>query len=86
MSNTNVYGNPSDVYQAPGSTITWHWVLGDNSSYWGFSVRPEGANNAVELTAVGTYADNDGTQTTFMTVSVQDQGGNLSFRGIGVSA
>jgi hypothetical protein len=95
MSNVAYYGTSVDTFQAVG-TQNWYWNLGDNTSYWGFSVRPAGANNQVELQSVATVADNAGNQTTILTVSVSSApagwpnirtggGGSLNFTAIGVS-
>ena len=59
MSNVVYYGSSNNTFQAIG-TQNWFWNLGDNSSYWGFSVRPDGANNMVALQGVATVADNAG--------------------------
>ena len=93
--NVNFYGaDPNVCFQADNTTATWSWVLGDNNSYWGFSVRPFQANNLVALNAVATQSDNDLVQTTFLTVAVSDPsgpnirtggGGLLRFTAIGSS-
>jgi hypothetical protein len=97
MSNVNFYGPFNvDLFQAADNVMrTWKWQLGDNSSYWDFSVRPFDANNMVELNSVLTVADNDGTQWTLLNVTaspppaawpnIRDAiGGNLNFTAIGV--
>jgi hypothetical protein len=97
MSNVNFYGPYNvDCYQpADSKSRTWKWQLGDNASYWGFSVRPFDANNMVQLNSVSTVADNDGVQWTLLTVTASPppagwpnianaDGGNLNFTAIGV--
>ena len=67
--NVNFYTvDPSLAFQADNTTMTWWWILGDNFSYWGFSVRPFNANNRVSLTNITTQSDNDLVQTTFLQV------------------
>ena len=93
--NVNFYTvNPALAFQADNTVQTWWWILGDNYSYWGFSVRPYQANNRVSLTNVTTQSDNDLVQTTFLTVAVSDPvgrnireggGGLLKFTAIGSS-
>jgi hypothetical protein len=98
MSNVNYYGPYNvDCYQLVDNiTRTWKWQLGDNVSYWGFSVRPFDANSMVQLTSVFTVADNDGTQWTLLNVTASPPppgwpgaldlgpGINLNFTAIGV--
>ena len=91
--NVNFYS--ASVFQADHTVLDWSWGLGDNQSYWGFSVRPAGANNSVELQRVVTVTGNSLSQTTVLTVSVQDPppwsspresgGGLLHFAAIGSS-
>jgi hypothetical protein len=91
--NVDFYDGGPSLFQAVG-VMGWTWQLGDNVSFWGFSVRPLGANNQAALTSVSASADNDLVQTTFMTVVVADAagpnvrtggGGILKFTAIGSS-
>ena len=90
--NVNFYH--ATVFQAVG-TQSWHWQLGDGVSYWGFSARPTGANNQVELQRVYTIANNDLMQMTHLVVlvstppparDIRESGGGLfNFTAIGSS-
>jgi hypothetical protein len=84
--NVNFYGaDPNACFQDDNTVITWSWLLGDNYSYWGFSVRPYQANMRVSLTNVTTQSDNDLVHTTFLTVSSTDPTGpNIRERGGGL--
>jgi len=92
--NVNFYKARYAPYQARNTKVVWSWKVGDGYSYWGYSVRPEQANNQVELQRIVTSSDNDLNQVTHLTVEVTDPvgpnvrgggGGLLSFTAIGVS-
>jgi hypothetical protein len=93
--NVNFYDGGPGLYQASGEILDWYWVLGDEKSFWGFSVRPAQANNWVEVVRTWVVSNNNMQQTTWQTVSVQDPppardireggGGILHFAAIGSS-
>ncbi len=53
------HSNDSEIYQAFGTTMGWIWPLGDNSFYWGFTVRPKSASTQVEVVREWTVSDRD---------------------------
>jgi hypothetical protein len=83
--NVQYFGTSVDTFQAAGTTLSWWFVLGDNTSFWGWSARPAGANMSVGLEEVITSADNLGTQVTHLIVNVIEGSGNINFTAIGVS-
>jgi hypothetical protein len=87
--------NQSEIYQAWG-TMEWIWPMGDNSFYWGFTVRPKSASTEVEVLREWTVSDRNIHQEEHFLVRIaqpigtpfpdQSLGGFLQFTAIKVQA
>ncbi|AGL03921.1 hypothetical protein Desgi_4697 [Desulfoscipio gibsoniae DSM 7213] len=59
------------VLQGTGD-FHWEWDYGDRDNYWGYSVRPFQANEAVETIRTWVTSDNNLSQTTHFIVRKLD--------------
>lgn len=59
----------ADVFQAAGTTMTWHWAVGEREHHWEFSFRPMQANSDCQVHSHVTTTDNDLRHTDHLVVS-----------------
>jgi hypothetical protein len=75
----------TNPFQAPNTTISWTWPVGEGEHYWGYSVRPFQLNNdGVEIVRQFTTTDNDFHWTEHFDVRTSSESGLIRFSAISV--